>query len=48
MSEYIDDIAELLKSKGCEKVEVFTNIEGDRVATFENNNNKFLVSIDLL
>ena len=46
--ELIKEFADILRAKGYENVKDFTNIEGDRVATFEYNGGKYLLSIDFL
>lgn len=46
--DLIKEFADILRAKGYENVKDFTNIEGDRVATFEHNGGKYLLSIDFL
>ena len=48
MDELIKELADVLRAKGYENVEDFTNLEGDRVATFEHDGGKYLLSIDFL
>lgn len=48
MDELIKELADVLRAKGYENVEDFVNVEGDRVATFEHDGGKYLLSIDFL
>lgn len=48
MDELIKEFADILRAKGYENVEDFTNLEGNRVATFEHNGGKYLLAIDIL
>ena len=48
MDELIKELADVLRAKGYKNVEDFINVEGDRVATFEHNGGKYLLSIDFL
>ena len=46
--DLIKEFADILRVKGYENVKDFTNVEGDRVATFEHNGDRYLLSIDIL
>lgn len=46
--ELIKEFASILRAKGYENVKDFTNVEGDRVATFERNGDRYLLAIDIL
>ena len=46
--ELIKEFADILRAKGYENVKDFTNVEGDRVATFEHDGNRYLLAIDIL
>lgn len=46
--ELIKEFANILRAKGYENVKDFTNLEGDRVATFEHNGDRYLLAIDIL
>ncbi len=48
MDDLVYELAEYLKEKGHKNVESYINLEGDRVATFEEDGNKWLLSVDLL
>ncbi len=48
MDDLIYELAEYLKERGYENVKSYINLEGDRVATFEEDGNKWLLTIDLL
>ena len=48
MDELIKELADILRAKGYENVEDFINLEGDRVATFEHNGDRYLLAIDIL
>ena len=46
--DLIKEFASILRAKGYENVKDFTNVEGDRVATFEHNGDRYLLAIDIL
>ena len=48
MDELIKELADILRARGYKNVEDFTNVEGDRVATFEHNGDRYLLAIDIL
>lgn len=48
MDELIKEFADILRAKGYENVKDFINLEGDRVATFEYDGDRFLLAIDFL
>lgn len=48
MDELVKELADVLRAKGYKNVEDFINIEGDRVATFEHNGDRYLLAIDIL
>ena len=48
MDELIKEFADILRVKGYENVKDFINLEGDRVATFEYDGDRFLLAIDFL
>lgn len=48
MDELVKEFADVLRAKGYKNVEDFINIEGDRVATFEHNGDRYLLAIDIL
>ena len=48
MDELIKEFADILRTKGYENVNDFINLEGDRVATFEYDGDRFLLAIDFL
>ena len=48
MDDLVYELAEDLKKMGYKNVKSYINLEGDRVATFEEDGNKWLLSIDLL
>lgn len=48
MDDLVCELAEDLKKMGYKNVENYINLEGDRVATFEEDGNKWLLSIDLV
>ena len=48
MDELIKELADILRAKGYKNVEDFANLEGDRVATFEHNGDRYLLAIDIL
>lgn len=48
MDELIKELADVLRAKGYENIKDFTNLEGDRVATFEHNGDRYLLAIDIL
>ena len=48
MDELVKEFASILRAKGYENVEDFINLEGDRVATFEHNGDRYLLAIDIL
>lgn len=48
MDELIKEFADVLRAKGYENVKDFINLEGDRVATFEYDGDRFLLAIDFL
>lgn len=48
MDELIKEFADILRAKGYENVNDFINLEGDRVATFEYDGDRYLLAIDFL
>lgn len=48
MDELIKEFAYILRAKGYKNVKDFINLEGDRVATFEYDGDRFLLAIDFL
>lgn len=48
MDNLVYELAEDLKKIGYKNVESYINLEGDRVATFEEDGKKWLLSIELL
>ena len=48
MDELIKEFADILRAKGYENVKDFINLEGDRVATFEYEGDRYLLAIDFL
>ena len=46
--DLIKEFADILRAKGYENVKDFINVEGDRVATFEYEGNRYLLAIDIL
>ena len=48
MDELVKEFADVLRAKGYKNVEDFINIEGDRVATFEHDGDRYLLAIDIL
>lgn len=48
MDDLVHELADYLKEKGYKNAKSYINMEGDRVATFETDNAKWLLTIDLL
>ena len=48
MNQLVKEFADILRARGYENVKDFTNVEGDRVATFEHNGDRYLLAIDIL